>query len=208
MKNYCVVFFLLASFVYADEGVSIDYLKSDFCLDVQSRLDSGVDEDEQFKRFKLDKYKLFVGKSRLNYNPRDYYLMLSSHDFNGDGVEDLIAVDWLQKSKEQFFLAYYLIPDMGYLYGERVRLKEYFSSRKIYPRHLGGMLPLFPEYFDFEDAKGSRESESFVGYHSIEPIHYEGKVYIYAEKNIDGSKRRLIFSVDRDLNNINLNCIF
>ncbi|PST91184.1 hypothetical protein C9I91_11475 [Photobacterium jeanii] len=151
---------------------------------------------------------IFVGENRLRYNPDDYYLWVESYDFNNNSTEDLIVIDWQPRASDVYYLAFYNIPDKGYVYTDNQKLRKLLRSTHLQPRHEFGLKPIFPEYFDVEFPDGKIESEYFSGYHEIKPMLYNNDVYIVAEKNVGDISRRLIFKRQYSSENVSLICIF
>lgn len=197
-------FFWLVFLNYAN-AKNIEYLNSEFCKYVVFG-DSGVEGSINYNFPEFKKRKLFVGESRAMYNKNDYYLWIYSYDFEIDGVNDLIAIDWHLRSKDVYYLAFYILKDKGGFFSDAAAAKVFFKENYVYPRHDSGIYPIIPERFFVKYDDGSVKGESFVGYHKIIPIVIDGVAYIYAEKNLSESKRALIFDISKS--DVNLACVY
>ncbi|MBU1310403.1 MAG: hypothetical protein KKE30_12845 [Gammaproteobacteria bacterium] len=197
--------FLLLFFLNFANAKNFEYLNSEFCKDVVFG-DFGFEDRVKYNFPELKKRKLFVGQSRAAYNKNDYYLWIYSHDFEIDGVLDLVAIDWHQRSKDVYYLSLYIFKDKGGFISDLEAAKTFFRGENIYPRNRSGVYPIIPEHFFIEYEGGVVKEESFVGYHKIIPIVIDGITYIYAEKNLSESKRALIFDISKS--DISLACIY
>lgn len=155
----------------------------------------------------LKQKNFFVGESLSTYNPSDYYIWVDAYDINNNGKDDLVAIDWHKRNKTSFYLAYYVFFDMGEIVGQRHDLKKFFLNKKLKKRHGTGYVPWFPEYILVEE-EGVEIDYSFVGFHEIKPVLFEGKVFVVAKKENESTKKIMVFSFDSYENKINLVCNF
>lgn len=150
--------------------------------------------------------KVFVGKSRTEYNPKDYYLWVSAFDISNDGEDDLVAIDWLQRNKNTYYLAVYVYLSDGRVYQNRRDLKKYLLGEKLSLRHGEGATPLIPEVFFLKDKEGELTEERFVGFHKIEPISIDGENYLLAEKDDSEKAQILVFHFEKNTMGLEVNC--
>lgn len=207
MSRSFIILFLSSIFLFEVNGKereTVPYLEASFCKQLKEEVLNGKYRD--FREISIKKKKLFLGERIDQYNPSDYTLWFSIFDIQADGTEDLIAIDFLQRSRNTFYAAYYVFPDYGKIASDKEEMKKFFIKTKVYPRHPGGVKPLFPEKFYIKLTDGSMVSESFVGYHLIEPLSFEGGNYIYAQRGKGHDRRGLLFNADNS-SNLSIYCI-
>ncbi len=81
-----------------------------------------------FREISIKKKKLFLGERIDQYNPSDYTLWFSIFDIQADGTEDLIAIDFLQRSRNTFYAAYYVFPDYGKIASDRRNEEVFYQN--------------------------------------------------------------------------------
>ncbi|WP_039912898.1 hypothetical protein [Cellvibrio mixtus] len=210
LVNLLIVMFLSSSAVASNEDnikQRILDVNAPFCVELKKELELVSYNYEKFAPNGNLEKKQFVGGSRLKNNPNDYYLRVNAYDISNDGVDDLIATDWIQKGQGNFYLAVYVYSNRGDLYANRIELKKFLMDKKISPRHKDGYFPLILEKFNITSNYGDEIEENFVGYNLIRPIVFKGDIHLLAEKNSEGNKKHLIFTIKGELKNLNLSCV-
>lgn len=210
MKLLVTLFLFFIFFFSAYKAIAkqeFSYLYSDFCEKLNYYLEDEGFEYDRIRPNSERKKQQFVGESPLIYNPDDYYLWVDTYDASNDGVDDLVAIDWVKSGGGSFYLAFYVFQGEGGLYYDRAKLTKFLLNKKFKTIHMEGENPLFSNLFYIHSNFGRSDLESFSGYHVIKPIRFNGVIYIIAEKNDDDKERRILVFSMKD-NAVNLNCIF
>lgn len=131
--------------------------------------------------------QILVGERALPYKPENYYLWTDSYDASNDGVDDLIAIDWVQKNKNLYYLAYYVFLNKGSLFYDKKELKNFLLKQQIKSKFPdispNSVYPVFPQSFKLKMFNGQSMFIGFSGYHAIIPLKIDNVVYVAARKD-------------------------
>jgi hypothetical protein len=183
-------------------------LAGDFCKALDKKL---IDPKFEHKQYFPDVYSgpknILLGQDDLKYNKNDFYLNTYSYDINGDGVSDLVAIDYAPRGNKNYYWAFYLFPGKGELHADRMGLRNFLNSKRYLTRHGDGETPVFAEWIDIPSNIGTSEKIAFAGYF-LNPITLNNKTVLLAEKRSSSSARQILFDFSANIRKPSVACVF